>query len=64
MKLIYTQFEVYDPEMDEVVATVSMIDEGGAKVEVTAIQTASSWRELAKLVEQALKQMQLKGDME
>ena len=64
MKLIYTQFEVYDPEMDEVVASVTMLDEGGAKVEVTAVQTASSWRELAKLVEEALKQMELAGDME
>lgn len=59
MKLIYTQFEIYDPEMDETIATVSMIDEGGAKVEVTSVQTASSWRELAKLVDEALKQMQL-----
>lgn len=64
MQLIYTQFEVYDPEMDETIATVSMIDEGGAKVEVTAVQTASSWIELAKLIEQALKQMQLTGDKE
>ena len=64
MKLIYTQFEIYDPEMDETIATVSMIDEGGAKVEVTAVQTASSWRELATLIEKALKQMQLTGDKE
>ena len=64
MQLIYTQFEVYDPEMDETIATVSMIDEGGAKVEVTAVQNASSWRELATLIDEALKQMQLTGDKE
>lgn len=62
MQLIYTQFEVYDSDVDQTIATVSMVDEAAATVEITAVQNVRSWRELSVLVEAALKQMSFVGD--
>lgn len=62
MKMVPTEFEIYDPDMQQSIGIVNMLDEGGAKIVTDSVHNLCSWRNFSLLVEEALKQMELEGD--
>ena len=62
MKLSPIEFEIYDPDMQESIGTIKMVDEGGAKIVTDSVHNLYSWRKFSLLVAKALKQMELEGD--
>jgi len=50
-----TRFEIHQDR--ELIATVTMFDEGGSEVETKQIQNASSWKELSNSIFDALTKM-------
>ena len=57
-----TAYEIHDDGAKELLAKITMFDEGGSGVEITTIVNAESWIELATVIRDALKKMHPKKE--
>ena len=57
-----TSYEIYDDELKELLAKITMFDEGASHVEIVTVVDAESWIELATVIRDALKKMHPKKE--
>jgi len=61
LKLCPTTFEIYDDELRELLAKVTQFDEGAVQLEITGVVGTAEWTDLAALIGEAMRQMELEG---
>lgn len=61
LKLCPTTFEIVDPDVAEIRAKVTQFDEAAVEIEVIGVVSEAQWKDLAALIGEAMRQMELEG---